>query len=176
MMRRLLEPIATLFLGIPAIAWVVLALLWFGGSGRAATFTVVVTTAPIVFAGAAQGARTLDGGLRRMAQGFRTPWGMLVWDVYLPHMLSYLVPSLTTALALSWKLAVMAELLSGSGGIGDGLATARSHIDTVKAMAWIVAVVTLLLSLEYLLLEPLRRHLMVWRRSAAGAEMPKGGV
>lgn len=169
MVRRLLHPLATLMLGIPAIAWVVLALLWFGGSGMAAVFTVVVTTAPIVFAGAAQGVRTLDGGLRRMALSFRVPGHILLWDVYLPHMLSYLFPALAAALALSWKVAVMAELLSGAGGIGDGLATARVQIDTVKAMAWILTVVGLLLAVEYLLLEPVRRRMETWRRELPGA-------
>ncbi len=169
MVRRLLQPLATLMLGIPAIAWVVLALLWFGGSGAAAMFTVVVTTAPIVFAGAAQGVRTLDGGLRRMALSFRVPGHVLLWDVYLPHMLSYLFPALAAALALSWKVAVMAELLSGAGGIGDGLATARVQIDTVKAMAWILTVVGLLLAVEYLLLEPVRRRMETWRRELPGA-------
>jgi len=169
MMRRLLQPIATLMLGIPAIAWVVLSLLWFGGTGFAVSFTVLVTTAPIVFAGAAQGMRTLDGALKRMAQSFRAPWTVLAWDVYLPHMLSYLFPALATALALSWKVTVMAELLSGAGGIGDGLATARVQVDTVKAMAWVVTVVGLLLIVEYLLLEPVRRHLQVWRREMPGA-------
>ena len=168
MMRRLLQPIATLMLGIPAIAWVVLSLLWFGGTGFAVSFTVLVTTAPIVFAGAAQGVRTLDGALRRMARSFRVPWPVLAWDVYLPHMLSYLFPALATALALSWKVTVMAELLSGAGGIGDGLATARVQVDTIKAMAWVVTVVGLLLAVEYLLLEPVRRHLQVWRREMPG--------
>ncbi len=168
MMRRLLQPVATLMLGIPAIAWVVLSLMWLGGTGLAAPFTVLVTTAPIVFAGSAQGVRTLDGGLRRMARSFRVPRWVLVWDVYLPHMLSYLFPALATALGLSWKIAVMAELLSGAGGIGDGLATARVQIDTIKAMAWVLTVVSLLLMVEYLLLEPVRRHLQTWRRELPG--------
>lgn len=170
MMRRLLAPIATLMLGIPAIAWVVLSLLWFGGSGLAVVFTVMVTSAPIVFASAAEGVRSLDGALRRMARAFRVPRHVLVTDVYLPHMLSYLFPAVATALALSWKVAVMTELLSGAGGIGDGLATARVQVDTVKAMAWILVVVLLLLAVEYLLLEPLRRRLLTWRRDLPGAE------
>lgn len=170
MMRRLLAPIATLMLGIPAIAWVVLSLLWFGGSGLAVVFTVLVTSAPIVFASAAEGVRSLDGALRRMARAFRVPRRVLVWDVYLPHMLSYLFPAVATALALSWKVAVMTELLSGAGGIGDGLATARVQVDTVKAMAWILVVVALLLAVEYLLLEPLRRRLLTWRRELPGGE------
>lgn len=169
MMRRLLQPIATLLLGIPAIAWVVLSLLWFGGTGLAVVFTVLVSTAPIIFAGTAQGVRTLDGSLRRMALSFRVPARVLLWDVYLPHMLSYLFPALAAGLALSWKVTVMAELLSGAGGIGDGLATARVQVDTEKAMGWVLAVVGLLLAVEYLLLEPIRRHLQVWRREMPGA-------
>ena len=54
-------------------------------------------------------------------------------------------------------------------GIGDGLATARVQIDTVKAMAWVLTVVSLLLAVEYLLLEPVRRHLQTWRREIPGA-------
>jgi len=162
--RRLLEPVAVLLLGIPAIAWVVLAILWFGGSGRAASFTVIVTTAPITYSAAAQGVRTLDNGLRRMARAFQRHWGVLLFEVYLPHLLSYLLPALAVALALSWKLAVMAELLSGAGGIGDELATARVQIDTVRALAWIVGVVLIMLAIEYALLEPLRRHMRKWQQ------------
>jgi NitT/TauT family transport system permease protein len=166
--RQLLQPIATLMLGMPAIAWVVLSLLWFGGSGLAVAFTVLVTVVPIIYFGAVQGVRTLDGGLRRMARSFRVPAHVMVTDVYLPHMLSYLFPAVATALAMSWKVAVMTELLSGSGGIGDGLATARVQVDTVKAMAWILAVVLLLLALEHLLLEPVRRRVEIWRREIPG--------
>jgi NitT/TauT family transport system permease protein len=167
-LHRLLQPIATLMLGVPAIAWVVLSLLWFGDSGLAVVFTVLVTTAPIVFAGAVQGVRTLDGTLLRMARSFRVSGRVLMTDVYLPHMFSYLFPALATALAMAWKVAVMTELLSGSGGIGDGLATARVQVDTVKAMAWILAVVVLMLAIERLALEPVRRHLETWRRALPG--------
>jgi len=178
-MRLLLQPVATLMLGVPAIAWVVLSLLWFGGTGFAVMFTVLVTGAPIVFAGAAQGVRTRDGGLDRMARSFRVPARVLVTDVYLPHMLSYLFPALATALATSWKVAVMTELLAGTGGIGDGLATARVNVDTVKAMAWILAVVVLLLAVERLLLEPVRRRVEAWRRELPGglaSSDPSGGA
>ncbi|NVO13544.1 MAG: ABC transporter permease subunit [Rhodoplanes sp.] len=178
--RRLLQPIATLMLGIPAIAWVVLSLLWFGNSGLAVVFTVLVTCAPIVFASAAEGVLSLDGALRRMARAFRVPRRVLVLDVYLPHMLSYLFPAVATALALAWKVAVMTELLSGAGGIGDGLATARAQIDTAKAMAWILLVVALLLAIDHLLLDPLRRRMLIWRREIPGAALPTarrgGGV
>lgn len=166
--RAMLQPIATILIGVPAIAWVVLSLLWFGGSGLAATFSVAIAAGPVVFAAATQGTRTVDGGLRTMARAFRVPLGARIVDVYLPHVLSYLLPALGTALAMSWKVAVMAELLSGAGGIGDGLAAARAEVDTAKTMAWVVVVVALLLVVDRLVIEPVRRYFETWRRGLPG--------
>lgn len=166
--RAMLQPIATILIGVPAIAWVVLSLLWFGGSGLAATFSVAIAVGPVVFAAAAQGTRTVDGGLRTMARAFRVPLGTRIVDVYLPHVLSYLLPALGTALAMSWKVAVMAELLSGAGGIGDGLAAARAEVDTAKTMAWVVVVVVLLLVVDRLVIGPVRRYFETWRRGLPG--------
>lgn len=160
---RLIEPLVRVFLGIPAIAWVVLALIWFAGTGMAAVFTVVVTTLPVVVIGAMQGARTLDADIGDMARAFRAPLGVRLVDVILPHMLSYVFPALATAMGLSWKLAVMAQVLGGTAGIGEGLALARVNVDTAQAMAWIVLALVMLLSLEGLVMDPLRRRLEPWR-------------
>lgn len=160
-----LQPIAIVLLGVPAIAWIVLALLWFGGRW-AVVFTVAVAITPLVFAAAAQGARSLDGDLAKMARSFQTPPLAMMVDVYGPHMLSYLFPALATTLALSWKISVMAELLSGAGGIGDGLAAARARMDTAEIMAWIVVVVVTLIVIDRLLIQSLRRFIDRWREDS----------
>lgn len=160
--RFTLQPVAVILLGIPAIAWVVLALLWFGGRW-AVVFTVAVATGPIVFAAAAQGVRSLDGDLARMARAFRAPLSAMALDVYGPHMFTHLFPALATTLAMSWKVSVMAELLSGAGGIGDRIATARVRMDTAETMAWIVVVVCVLIVVDHLLLQPVQRRMELWR-------------
>lgn len=88
---------------------------------------------------------------------------MLLLDVYLPHVISYLFPAWITALAMAWKIVVMAELLATQDGVGAALAVSRSHLDTSATMAWITAVVGLLLAVEYLLLEPIKREVERWR-------------
>jgi NitT/TauT family transport system permease protein len=90
---------------------------------------------------------------------------MAFMDVYLPHIFSYIFPAWITALGMSWKIVVMAELLATSDGVGAALAVSRSHLDTAATMAWIVAVVGLLLLVEYLLLEPIKREVEKWRVS-----------
>jgi NitT/TauT family transport system permease protein len=159
------RPIVTLLVGIPPIAWIVIALLWFGATDMAPIFTVLIACFPIVFVGALQGARTLDSHLKDMASAFRLPPWMKFTDVYLPHIISYVFPAWISALGMSWKIVVMAELLATSDGVGAALAVSRSHLDTAATMAWIVAIVGLLLAVEYLLLEPLKRQIEQWRDS-----------
>lgn len=159
------RPLVTILIGVPPIAWIVLALLWFGATDSTPIFTVAVTTVPITFAAGVQGARTLDNDLREMARTFDAPWWMVFIDVHLPHILSYLFPAWIVALGMSWKVVVMAELLSSNDGVGAGLATARVNLDTSATLAWIAAIVGALLIAEYGVLEPVKRRLERWRES-----------
>lgn len=160
----LARPLVTLLVGTPPIAWLILALLWFGAGDGTPVFTVFIACFPVIFVGALQGTRTLDGQLREVARVFRLPRWMTVRDVYLPHVVSYLFPAWITALGTAWKVVVMAELLANSDGVGAALAVTRSHLDTAASMAWIVALVGSLLAVEYLLLEPIKRHVEAWRQ------------
>jgi len=157
------RPIMTVLIGTPPIAWLVLAMLWFGAGDGTPVFTVFIACLPVVFVGAMQGARTLDSQLTDMATAYRLPLAMRVLDVHLPHIVSYLFPAWITALGISWKVVVMAELLASSDGVGAALAVSRSHLDTASTLAWIGAVVGLLLAVEYLLFEPLKREIERWR-------------
>lgn len=172
---RAMRPIITVMLGIPPITWIVLALMWFGMGGGSAVFTVVTTTLPITFAGAMMGTHTLDQGLRDMARSYGTPFTMMLWDVHLPHVLSYLFPAWITGLGMAWKITVMGELLSTTDGIGGEMALTRINMDTAGTLALLLCVLGMLMAVEYLLLEPIRRKMEPWRvTSNQGFNTPKG--
>lgn len=157
------RPLITVLIGMPPIAWLVLAMLWFGTGDGTPVFTVFVACFPVIFVGALQGMRTLDAPLHRLGQAFRVPARMLWLDIYLPHGLSYLFPAWITALGMSWKVVVMAELLASADGVGAALAVARAHLNSAATLAWILAVLTVLLGVEYLFLEPIKREIERWR-------------
>ena len=159
------RPWITVLLGTPPIAWLVLAMLWFGMSDGTPVFTVFIACFPVVFASALQGTRTLDLQLRDMARAYRLPLGMALREVYGPHVLSYLFPAWVTALGSAWKVAVMAELLASTDGVGAALAASRSQLDTATTLGWISAVVGCLLVVEYGFLEPLKREVERWREA-----------
>ncbi|MCX8018710.1 MAG: ABC transporter permease, partial [Rhodocyclaceae bacterium] len=65
------RPIVTVLLGTPPIAWLVLAMIWFGLGDGTPVFTAFVACLPVVFVGALQGTRTLDHHLKDVARIFR---------------------------------------------------------------------------------------------------------
>lgn len=162
---RLMRPIVTVILGVPPIAWIVLALIWFGSTGGSAIMTVVVAALPISFAGGLEGVATRDRGLDTMARAFGAGMWLRFRTVTAPHLISYLFPAWTTTAGTAWKVTVMAELLSNTGGIGGELATARTLFDIPRVMALIVAVVAFALITEYVILHPIRDRLERWREA-----------
>jgi NitT/TauT family transport system permease protein len=162
---RLMRPIVTVILGVPPIAWIVLALIWFGSTGGSAVLTVVVAALPISFAGGLEGVATRDRTLDAMARSFGAGLSLRFRTVTVPHLVSYLFPAWTTTAGTAWKVTVMAELLSNAGGLGGELATARALFDIPRVMALIIVVVTLALLTEYALLQPLRDGLERWRNA-----------
>ncbi|NCB12235.1 MAG: ABC transporter permease subunit [Erysipelotrichia bacterium] len=157
------RPIVTILVGMPPIAWIVLAMIWFGMSDTTVIFTVVIASFPIVFVGALEGTRTLEGNLKQMADSFNLPFKMKIFDLYFPHIFSYIFPAWISALGMAWKIVVMAELLSANDGIGSALAIARSQLDTPTALALVFIMIGSLLLIEYLILEPIKREVEAWR-------------
>jgi NitT/TauT family transport system permease protein len=157
------RPIVTILMGMPPIAWIVLAMIWFGMGDATVEFTVIVASLPIVFVGALQGTRTLEDKFEEMADIFKVPPLMKFFDIYLPHIFSYVFPAWVSALGMAWKIVVMAELLATSDGLGADLAMARSQLDTATALAIVVAMVGLLMVAEYIFLEPIKREVEKWR-------------
>lgn len=157
------RPIVTILVGIPPIAWIVLAMIWFGFGDMTVMFTVVVASFPIVFVGALQGSRTLEGELKEMMDSFHIGFWQKCKDLYFPHLFSYLFPSWVSALGMSWKIVIMAELLSANDGIGASLAVARSHLDMSMALALVCVMIGVLLFVEYIILEPIKKEVESWR-------------
>ena len=160
----LARPIITVLLGIPPIIWVVLALFWFRASSANVVFTVTITTLPLIFAAAQMSVATIPTPLSEMLTSYRVPLLRRLQAFYLPHILRQLLPALIVAVGTGLKITVMAELLGSGDAIGGAIGEARSMLDAVDVMAYVVLIVTIIISIEYGLLEPLRRLFDVTRR------------
>ncbi|CCD99820.1 Binding-protein-dependent transport systems inner membrane component (fragment) [Bradyrhizobium sp. STM 3809] len=155
-LRFALQPVTTAFLGIPPVAWLVLAFLWFGASGFMPAFTVAITVFPIIFFAGLQGLDARDPGLAEMARLYHASRRLTWIDIDLPQLLDQLLPAAATALGFAWKVCVMSEVMGSGTGIGGRLATARAHLDLPETMAWIILVMLLVLACDLVFVAPLR--------------------
>ncbi|MEM8786870.1 MAG: hypothetical protein AAGE76_01260 [Pseudomonadota bacterium] len=65
-----MTPLITVLMGVPRIAWIVLAMIVLGGSDATVRTVILVSALPVVFLGAARGIITRDKLLDRMAEVF----------------------------------------------------------------------------------------------------------
>ena len=164
---RVSRPIVTVLLGVPPIAWIVLAMIWFGTGSATVAATILISALPIVFVGAVEGVITRDRGLDSMAQLFGAGAIRRFTHVASRQIAVHLLPALILALGTAFKVAVMAELLANAGGVGGALARARSMLDISSALAWVALAVMALLAVEYGLVRPAKAELERWRDAAA---------
>lgn len=163
---RLAGPLITVLMGVPPIAWIVLAMIWFGGSDATVRTVILISALPVVFLGAARGITTRDRSLDRMAEAFGAGALRRFLTVGLRQTTTTLFPALALALGTAFKVAVMAELLANAGGIGGALADARINLDIAQALAWVTVSVALLIAVEYTLVHPAKAEIDRWRRAA----------
>lgn len=163
---RLARPLITVLLGVPPIAWIVLAMIWFGASDATVAFTILVAAVPLVFIGVAAGIQTRDRGLDAMARAFGGSRWQRLRTLSLRHVAAHLFPALVLTLGTAFKVAVMAELLANVGGIGGELARSRANLDVAAALAWVLIAVAALILVEYGVVHPVRAELERWRRAA----------
>lgn len=172
--RHMIGPLATMLLAVPPIAWIVLAVLWFGPSTPAVLFTVVVSLSTVPYLAALNGVATVDPRLLEMTRAFRLGVWHRIRVLYGPHLLTHLSPAAVAAFGLAWRLTLLAEVIAATSGIGSGLATARHTLDTAESFAWIGIVVLLFLGVRFGLLGPLERRLLPWKHAGLRSDIAHG--
>lgn len=164
-LRQMVRPVVMIILGIPPIAWIVLALIWFGSGGGSAILTVAISSFPLSFAAGLQGVLTRDPRLDEMASSFGVSSWKRFRTVTYPHLISYLLPAWSVTFGSAWKVTVMAELLANSGGLGGEMATARALFDIPRIMALVMLLAGFSLFSEFVIIHPLREYMERWRKA-----------
>jgi NitT/TauT family transport system permease protein len=134
-LKPYVEPVIDMMQSIPPIAWLGIAIIWFGLTDTPSIFIIVLSTTPVLYTNLYEGFVDIDSKLIRMSKVFQVPRGKVLRRIILPSLRNYLKSGMITAAGLGWKLAVMAELLTSVDGIGGLLSDARTNLDTKKVFA-----------------------------------------
>lgn len=162
-----LEPWLILLLNAPALIVIVLAYIWIGLSETAAILAVALNKIPNVTVTVREGARSLDPAFTEMAKVYRFSRGRVLKDVVLPQLQPYLAAAARSGLALIWKIVLVVELLGRSSGVGFQISIYFSLFDVRAILAYTLAFVSIMLLIEFLLVQPVERRVTRWRPKPA---------
>jgi taurine transport system permease protein len=151
---RALEGTLRFLQGISGIAWLPLAILWFGFT-RTTTLTIVIYTliVPIVF-NTMTGVRAIPENYAVALQSLGAGRLRIVWDVYLPGALPSIVVGMRLGMGYGWRALIASEMLVRQGGLGDLIFGARTFGQIDRIMVGMVVIGTLYIVVDRLLVQP----------------------
>jgi taurine transport system permease protein len=152
---RALEGTLRFLQGISGIAWLPLAILWFGFSNTT-TLTIVIYTliVPIVF-NTMTGVRAIPENYVLALQSLGAGRLRIVRDVYLPGALPSIVVGMRLGMGYGWRALIASEMLVRQGGLGDLIFSARTFSQIDRIMVGMVVIGTLYIIVDRLLVQPI---------------------
>ncbi len=142
----------------PSIGWAILAAIWFTPGHGSIIFVQVAILIPFCLINVAEGLRQVDREMIEMARSFTRRRGRVLASVTLPLLLPYLAGALRIAYGVAWKIALVAELLGSTSGLGFLMLRAQGSADLTTVLAACLAIVALFWAGERLLLDPVARR------------------
>lgn len=157
----LFNPLIVIATTVPPIFWVAVMIVWFGLGDLPPILVIVMTATPLVAVNVAQGVKSIPEDLKEMAAVFKVGRWTRFIEMYLPALSGYLFAAALVAVRFSWRTVVMAEFVGSTAGLGNRLAWARQNLETDLAFAYMLVILALGMSIEYLILRPLQ-HKWGW--------------
>jgi ABC-type nitrate/sulfonate/bicarbonate transport system permease component len=161
------EPFVRIFSPIPGVAWIPLAILWYGLGDSAAIFIITVSSIFPILLNTIQGVRAVDPNLIDAARTMGATRWQIIRRVTFPSLIPYLITGFRTGLGYSWRVVITAEMVGVPKGIGYMLAVGRSTGHTAITIVTMICLGLMMLIVEELVFAPLERRTSSWRRAAA---------
>jgi ABC-type nitrate/sulfonate/bicarbonate transport system permease component len=148
MLENYLTPMLIFLQGIPALSWVVIAIIWFHGVEFRIFFIMVLTTLPAFTFQILDAIRSMSKDLFEMTMSFRPSR----WTLFRVLILPTIVPGILTAwkvnLGNAARVVVVAELVGATGGVGYQLLRQQQLFDMAGAIAWTLQLVIFVLAVQ----------------------------
>ena len=144
-------PLLVFLQGIPALSWVIIAIIWFHGTEFRIFFIMVITTLPAFTFQVLDSYRSMSKDLFEMTMSFRPR----PWTLFKVLIVPTIVPGILTAwkvnLGNAARVVVVAELVGATGGVGYELLRQQQLFDMAGALAWTLQLVLFVLIVQQMI-------------------------
>lgn len=164
--RKLVQPIITLLRPIPPIAWIPIAILWFGIGNKASFFITALAAFFPIFLNSLAGGMAVEARHIQAAKFMGARRKALLLRIFLPSALPQIWTGLKIGLGQSWMAVVTAELVAAQSGLGYMIQTNRINLETGAVLVGMVTI-GILGSVMTWFLAYVERFVLPWRTDSA---------
>jgi NitT/TauT family transport system permease protein/sulfonate transport system permease protein len=133
-------PVIELIRPISVLAWIPLAILWFGLGDHSAWFIIFLGSFFPIFTNTYLGACSVAPIHTQVAQCLGAGRWLYLRGVMFPSALPYIIAGLRVGLGVGWTCVIAAELIAATSGLGYMIQLARTMIETEKVMAGMIVI------------------------------------
>ncbi len=154
-----LNPIFQILRPISPIAWIPLAILWFGVGNASPIFLIFIASVFPMIVQTAAGVHTIEQRYLRAAENFGVSRHKLFTQVIIPAVLPEMIVGMRISLGVAWLVVVAAEMIALRSGLGYLIMDSRNagnRYDLVIAGMIIIGIIGLMLDGFMRLLEGLK--------------------
>jgi ABC-type nitrate/sulfonate/bicarbonate transport system permease component len=133
--RDIIQPLVNFIRPIPPIAWIPIALMWFGFGDPPAYFLVGLGAFFPIFSNAFLGVSLVERGPVEVGICHRASRQLLFWKIILPQALPSIFTGLRTGLGVAWMVVITAELVGAQSGLGYLIQVSRAQLQAEQVVA-----------------------------------------
>lgn len=163
--RPYLRSLIIIDTGIPALSWMLLAIFWFSAPEARIFFILSVILVPFYALSIYDGIRALPRDHVEMIESFRPSRWQVLRYLILPHIVPYILSTTKSVIGYAIRMAIFAELVASSMGIGSRMSLAQSMFRIDHVLGWTLILVVVNVALQALL-NAVEKVLLKWRAEA----------
>ena len=136
----LVDPLVEFIRPIPPLAWIPLAIIWFGIGDAQNMFIIFLGAFFPIVVNAIEGVGSVDRPLIWAALTLGGTWSQILREIILPGALPLILTGLRIGLGVGWMALVAAELVAASSGLGFLIEDSRNLLFTERVLLGMVMI------------------------------------
>ncbi|ERK17706.1 ABC transporter permease protein [Pantoea sp. AS-PWVM4] len=144
-LEAILMPLAVAINSVPTVAWIPLALIWFGMGALSKVVLVILAVSFVILVNSLHGLKQADPQIINLMRSFGASRLTIMRKLQLPAALPNIVSGLRVGLVRSIIVAIVAEMLGAYQGIGWTIFQSTQQVDLLTV--WAAVVVSSLVSI-----------------------------
>lgn len=138
--RKYVHPVLELLRPIPPLAWIPLAILWFGIGNGSSYFIIFIAAFFPILTNVYFGVKSIPTNYKRIRHNYFLNKIQNFVHIVFPFTTPYLLEGCKTSIGLSWMAVVAAEMIASNSGLGYFIESSRVLLKTEQVIIGMIII------------------------------------